>query len=385
MGLPQVCSAKDDVCTGSRTPVSSPPRIEGVGACDLDGLPRGSSSCKVPYRTIGNFSRKTALDVPDESNRHFRDIHSFDGSTDIQGLRVDFRDANSKSSHKLHPAVHMPTTRVVGFGSDSVGGSDTTELDTICPSVATDDCDSPFSQHELQARKRLLSPLENVLPGKFHGSLLNIPSGDARFQHSEPGRKLCISGLQDDKKANTGSLSSFDSQPCPTPRFSNWSSECDVNRINSNYFTDGPLLGSKESLSYYDHLAASAKLAHSPLSLSPLSPRHIHKVKTKGSPRHVMKDIENDFLDLKEKGGFDGIRMLDVLEETNRLHDEYGAMTPNRISFRRYQNWGSESSPTSSRVSYGRSLSLPARRSLVVSFEESLLSGRLSYGKDNQV
>ncbi|CAM0911830.1 unnamed protein product [Alopecurus aequalis] len=341
MGLPQVSSAREDVSTGQRTPVSSPPRIEGVGACDLDGLPRGSSSGKVPYRTIGNFSKQTA--------------------------------------------VHMPTTRVVGFESDSIGGSDTTEVDTIRLSVATDKCDSPFDQNELQERKRLLSPLKSVLPGKFHGGLLDIVSGDARFQHSEPGSKLYICGLQDKKKVNTGSLSSFESQACPTPRFSNWSSECDVNRINSNYFTDGPLLGSKESLSYYDHLAASAKLAHSPLSLSPLSPRHIHKVKTKGSPRHAMKDIENDFLDLKEKRGFDGIRMLDVLEETNRLHHEYGAMTPNRSSYIRYQNWGSESSPTSPRVSYGRSLSLPARRSLVVSFEESLLSGRLSYGKDNQI
>ncbi|KAK1606660.1 hypothetical protein QYE76_030333 [Lolium multiflorum] len=385
MGLPQVSSAREDISTGSRSRVPSPPRNEGVGACDLDGLPRESSSGKVPYRSVGNVNKQIVLDTPYESNGYFRDSHALDGPVDLQGLRVDSKDTNSRSSLKLQPAVHMPTTRVVGFESDFVGGSDTTELNMICPSVATANCDSPFYQHELQARKRLLSPIKNALPRKFHGSLLNIPSGDARFQLSEQGREFYISGLLQDNKANPGSLSSFDSQACPTPRYSNWSSECDANRINYNYFTDGPLLGSKESLSYYDHLAASAKLAHSPLSLSPLSPRHIHKVKTKGSPRHVMKDIENDFLDLKEKGGFDGIRMLDVLEETNRLHDEYGAMTPNRISFRRYQNWGSESSPISPRVSYGRSLSLPARRSLVVSFEESLLSGRLSYGKDNQI
>ena len=378
MGLPQVCSPKDDVCTGSRTLVSSPPRVEGIGACDLDGLPR---SGKVPYRSIGNFSRQTTVDVQDESNGKIRDRHAFDEPADLHGLRIDFRDANTRSSHKLQPAVHMPTTRVVGFESDSVAGSDTAEVVTICPSMTTANCDSPFDQNELQARKRLLSPLKNVLPRKFHGCLLNIPSGDARFQHSEPGRKLHISGLHDNKKPNNGSLSSFESQVCLTPRFSNWRSECDVNRINSNYFTDGPLLGSKESLSYSDHLAASTKLAHSPLSLSPLSPRHIHKVKANGSPRHVMKDIENDFLDLKEKRGLGGIRMLDVLEETNRLHDEYDAMTPKRSSCGRYQNWGSESP----RVGYGRSLSLPARRSLVVSFEESLLSGRLSYGKDNQV
>ncbi|KAM3189982.1 hypothetical protein ACQJBY_068308 [Aegilops geniculata] len=385
MGLPQVSSVREDVSTGSRAPVSSPSRTNGVGACDLDGLPRESSNGKASYRSIGNFSRQTASDSPDESNGYFRDSHAFDGLTDFQGLRIDdFRDANSRSSHKLQPAVRMPTTRVVGFESNCVGGPDTAALDTICPSVASHNFGSPCDQHELQATKRLLSPLKNVLSRKFHGDSLNIASGDARFQHSEPGKKLYSSGLQDNKMVNTGSLGSFESQACPTPRWSSRTSEFDINRINSNHFTDGPLLGNKESLSYYDHLAASAKLAHSPLSLSPLSPRRIHKVKTAGSPRHVMKDIENDFLDLKEQGGFGGIRMLDVLEETNRSHDEYDTMTPKRSSCRRYQNWGSESSPTSPRVGYGRSLSLPARRSLVVSFEESLLSGRLSYGKDNQ-
>ncbi|XP_020188616.1 uncharacterized protein [Aegilops tauschii subsp. strangulata] len=386
MGLPQVSSVREDVSTGSRTPVSSPSRTNGVGACDLDGLPRESPNGKASYRSIGNFSRQIASDSLDESNGYFRDSHAFDGLTDFQGLRIDdFRDANSRSSHKLQqPAVHMPTTRVVGFESNCIGGPDTAELDTICPSVASHNFGSPCDQHELQARKRLLPPLKNVLSRTFHGDSLNIASGDARFQHFEPGKKLYSSDFQDNKMVNTGSLSSFESQACPTPRWSSRTSEFDVNRMNSNHFTDGPLLGNKESLSYYDHLAASAKLAHSPLSLSPLSPRRIHKVKTTGSPRHVMKDIEHDFLDLKEQGGFDGIRMLDVVEETNRLHDEYDTMTPKRSSCRRYQNWGSESPPTSPRVGYGRSLSLPARRSLVVSFEESLLSGRLSYGKDNQ-
>uniref|UniRef100_R7WEN5 Atos-like conserved domain-containing protein n=1 Tax=Aegilops tauschii TaxID=37682 RepID=R7WEN5_AEGTA len=276
MGLPQVSSVREDVSTGSRTPVSSPSRTNGVGACDLDGLPRESPNGKASYRSIGNFSRQIASDSLDESNGYFRDSHAFDGLTDFQGLRIDdFRDANSRSSHKLQqPAVHMPTTRVVGFESNCIGGPDTAELDTICPSVASHNFGSPCDQHELQARKRLLPPLKNVLSRTFHGDSLNIASGDARFQHFEP--------------------------------------------------------------------------------------------------------------DLKEQGGFDGIRMLDVVEETNRLHDEYDTMTPKRSSCRRYQNWGSESPPTSPRVGYGRSLSLPARRSLVVSFEESLLSGRLSYGKDNQ-
>ncbi|GJN04097.1 hypothetical protein PR202_ga21615 [Eleusine coracana subsp. coracana] len=76
--------------------------------------------------------------------------------------------------------------------------------------------------------------------------------------------------------------------------------------------------------------------------------------------------------------------MLDVPEENNLLHDELDVMTPKWSSLRRYQNWGPDSAPTSPRVGYVRSPSLLVRRSLVGSFEESLLSGRYSYGKDSQ-
>jgi hypothetical protein len=116
----------------------------------------------------------------------------------------------------------------------------------------------------------------------------------------------------------------------------------------------------------------------------------MNKIKVTGSQRSIMKDLENDFLDLKETGGSDGARMQDVAKGTNLLHDELEVMTPKWSSLRRYRNWGPESSPTSPRptsprIGYGRSLSLHVRRSLVGSFEESLLSGRYSYGKDSQV
>ncbi|KAB8109365.1 hypothetical protein EE612_045611, partial [Oryza sativa] len=376
MGLPQVSPA-EEAPTPSSWPVSSPRSFEGVGACDLDGLLGGSSSSRVfEYPSIGDSDRKTALDIPNGSTEYSRDSHCFDRPAGLRGLRIDSRDADSRSSHKLDPTVHVPTMRVVGFESGSVGGS---------AIIETDNCHTPFDQHELQARKRLLSPLKNVLNRQFHGDILNISAGDARFELSDSARKLNNSCFQDSKKANTGMLDSFEPQAWTNSRCSNGSPEWDANKINSNLFTDGPLLGSKESLAYLDHLAASAKLAHSPLSLSPLSPKFMNRTKATGAQCRTMRDIEHHFLDSREKGGPDGIRMLSVLEETNILHDEYNVMTPKRSSCRRYQIWGPESTPTSPRVGYGRSLSLPVRRSLVGSFEESLLSGRLSYGKDNQI
>ncbi|CAO2184451.1 unnamed protein product [Urochloa humidicola] len=371
MGLPQLSSVEDDAPIAPHTSFSCPSHCGGVGACDLDGLAGSSSSRVFSYPLIGDFNRKTALDAPNESNGQSKDDNVFD-------------DANSRSYPKLVSSANMPARRVVGFESSCIGASDGTEKDMVNSSLVNKDYHLPFDQHELQARKRLLSPLKNVLPKQFHGDMLNISSGDSRFRHSDSAGKLRSSGFQDNKKANTGCLNSFETQDIPTTRCSNWSPEWDVTRSNSNSFTDGPLLGSKDSISCYDHLAASAKLAHSPLSLSPLSPKYMNKIKFTGSQRYILRDLENDFLDLKETGGSDGTRMQEISEESNFLHDEHDVMTPKWSSLRRYRNWGPESSPTSPRIGYGRSSSLLVRRSLVGSFEESLLSGRYSYGKDSQ-
>ncbi|RCV32035.1 hypothetical protein SETIT_6G226000v2 [Setaria italica] len=384
MGLPQLSSVNDDAPTAPHTPFSCPPHCGGVGACDLDGLAGSSSSRVFSYPLIGDFDRKTALDAPNESNGYSEGDNVFHEPADLHGLKIDSSDANSRSYTKLLPSVHMPVRRVVGFESSCIRATDGTETDIVNSSLVNSNCHLPFDQHELQARKRLLSPLKNVLTKQFHGDMLNISSGDSRFRHSDSAGKLYSSGFQDNKKANTGCLNSFETQESPTYRCSNWSPEWDISRSNSNSFTDGPLLGSKDSISYYDHLAASAKLAHSPLSLSPLSPKYMNKIKVAGSQRYIMRDLENDFLDLKETGGSDGTRMQEISEETNFLHDELDVTTPKWVSLRRYRNWGSQASPTSPRIGYGRSSSLLVRRSLVGSFEESLLSGRYSYGKDNQ-
>jgi len=396
MGLPQLSSVKDDAPTAPHTSFSCPPHCGGVGACDLDGLAGSSSSRVFSYPLIGDFNRKTALDASNESNGYSKDGHVFDESADLHGPKINSRDAHYRICPKLVPSVHMPTRRVVGFESSCIGASDGTETDTdkVNSSLVDSSCHLPFDQHELQARKRLLSPLKNVLPKQFHGDTLNISSGDSSFRHSDSAGKLYSSGFQDNKKANTRCLNSFETQDTPTSRCSNWSPEWDVTRSISDSFTDGPLLGSKDSISYYDHLAASAKLAHSPLSLSPLSSKYMNKINVTGSQRYIMRDLENDFLDLKETGCSDGTRMQEISEETrmqeiseetNFLHDELDVMTPKCSSLGRYRNWGPELSPTSPRIGYGRSSSLLVRRSLVGSFEESLLSGRYSYGKENQV
>ena len=217
-----------------------------------------------------------------------------------------------------------------------------------------------------------------------------------------------IGTLDDRKKANIGTLDSFKSPTEVALRYSNWSTDRGVGKFSSNVFTDGPLLEGKEFFSCSDQPGAErfmnlsrvsvppARLSHSPpLSLSPLGPKWMHRMRTTRAQRDLTGEIENDFLGLKEMGEsncedyseYGGrIRMRNMLEETSIFHDGFDTVTPKRSFDRRYPNWIPESAPVSPGIGCIRSLNLlPVRRSLVGSFEESLLSGRYSCGKDNQV
>jgi hypothetical protein len=302
--------------------------------------------------------------------------------------------------------------RVVGFDSgtaDSTGGPDIMVAHKMHSSLVIGNCDSSVEHHEVQARKRVLSPLTNVLPaGQFHGDALNIGSGDEKNQHSHCVRQLSYSGFHDSKKANTGTLYSFQPSTRPALRYSDWSTEQGFCKFSSNTFTDGPLLEGREFFSCSDQPGAErimnlakvstppARLSHSPpLTLSPLCPKWMHRMKAARAQRDLTGQIENDFLGLKEMGrsNFDEyseyvgtIRMRDMLDETSILNDGFDTMTPKRSFHRRYQCLGPESAPVSAHIGCINSLNLlPVRRSLVGSFEESLLSGRYSCGKDNQV
>ncbi|XP_062194378.1 uncharacterized protein LOC133897605 [Phragmites australis] len=412
MGFPQVPAIKEGTPTTLSEPVISS-RFSGSGVCDLDKLPAGTSRSRVlPCSSICDIKRKAALDALNGFDSHFRNSHAIDGPAVFQGLSPDSRDPSCRSCPKFGPNVHIPAMRIVGFDpgfASSVRGSDMMVVDKMHSSLVIDNCDSSVEQHGPQARKRVLSPLKSLLPaGQFHGDALNIGSSDAENQHNHCVRQVFSSDLHDSKKANTGTFGSFELPTWPALRYFSRNTEQGVSKFSSNIFTDGPFLEGRESFSCSDNLGAEeimnlarvsippARLSHSPpLTLSPLGPKWMHGMKTARAHGDLIGETENGFPDLKEMERSNGedysecggrIRMSHMLEKTTIFHDVFDTMTPKRSLDRRYQNWGPESAPVSPRNGCIRSLSLlPLRRSLVGSFEESLLSGRYSCGKDNQI
>lgn len=392
MGLPQVSpSTTNEVTTALSTYVAVPHTFGGISSCDLDGLDRGSMEHRrtegFPCSSISDFHRKTSLEVPKERS-------AIDEDVDIHGLKIESKDKLGW----LHPKV-----RVVGFKSSQPGSSGS-ECGNIGPdgyhlSHAADLMDT----NGLQARKRLHSPLNVMVRKHFHGDTLDLSGCKAGRDPFGPSRKHNIFALQDQKKANIGNS---DSPEAPV-----WASSRNANGFFSGFFTDGPLLENAEPSSHFLQSSAggtdpknsltmartcsasiniSPKKVHSPpLSLSPLGPKWADKMKKEGICRDISRDIESDFSILKNfRGPVDvsdngipirsqeeGFRGMNAFENTDILHEESDLFSP----------LSSESAPTHRCIKFTKSLNvIPVRRSLVGSFEESLLSGRFSSGNVSQ-
>ncbi|EEC67643.1 hypothetical protein OsI_35048 [Oryza sativa Indica Group] len=395
-GSSQVPAIKEEVLPTMSASLIFRPHFAGNSTCHLGKLPAESSSNRAsPCSYISDFKRNDVLDSLNGFDGNFRASHAAYGPAGFQGLKPDTGDVGSRSGPKLGSNVQMPAMRIVGFESgfaNSAGGPDTMVADNTDSPLVIDNCHSLIEQHGPHARKRVLSPLNNALPGHFRGDALNIGSGDAKIQHSDCARRLYTSGFQDRKKANTAILDSFEAPTWPASRYSNWSTEQGVDKFSGSTFTDGPLLESRESFPCSDHLEALesvavplAKLAHPPLlNLSPLGPTWMHGTNTVGSHGESLRETEGSTCEGYSEG-HGRSRIRDAFEKTNILHDDFDMRIPKKSSDRKSQNWGPESASVSPRIGCIRSIGLlPVRRSLIGSFEESLLSGRYSCGKDNQ-
>ncbi|KAJ6845755.1 uncharacterized protein M6B38_286015 [Iris pallida] len=395
MGLPQVSTdATDETTTSLSTFVSLPPRFGCISSCDLDGLHEGSlndrTASDFPCSSISDFQRKTSLDGSKGMDGLVK-CKSTTELVNLEGLKLQSKDKMSW----LNPKV-----RVVGFEFSQAGSSNRAEKmgsDGTHSSVG-DGIDNVNDPNGAQVRKRLHSPLNGMLRKQFHGDLLDLSGCESWRDSFDPIRRRSLFALQDCKKANIGSAGCHEPPIWPIFR-------CE-NGFTSGFFTDGPVLENKEPLTYflqsssvavqsnYDQTKArtysgaigtSPKKLHSPpLSLSPLGPKWADRMINEGVCRDISKEFESDFLVLRNlensvsgkatelpstpKGGCGATNSC---ENTDLLHDESDLFTP----------LGPES-PRPRCIKFVKNLRvIPVSRSLVGSFEESLLSGRFSSGK----
>lgn len=394
MGLPQVSYSEP-----SEFPVSlsklgqSPPAFADMSTSGLDTGCVRSSTGNAICSSLGELNKKTLTE--------------------------------HNSLAPLRERSPIPFSRILGFKPSMTNSSTRNDqnLDDCAPSSTYGITLGESESSGSLARKRMLSPLSGrIVPDQFIGASLDIGcsniQSDSHNNSSSYGR---LTG-QDFKKANTGTERTFISPECSV-------SNCiahndfgyDCGREASVCFTDGPVLDQKELLSHawcsspgLDFLGDSCrirprpsailvsaeKVTSIPLSLSPLGPRSPANIKAKGGCRKVRKEYAGDYFTFKETGDplnknatgiifpseeVENLRMESKsFEDVAFLHDNLQS-TSSESKFGKSWPFNRDISGFSFCTKLGRnSKGLPVRRSLVGSFEESLLSGRL-LGNFNQV
>lgn len=147
-------------------------------------------------------------------------------------------------------------------------------------------------------------------------------------------------------------------------------------------------------------IAIPPKKSSSPLSLSPLGPKFFGGMKTSGGFGATTREVDDNYLTLKDMeqsldGTISGIFLSQKEEDCRTASRSFQDVDFLRKNFDRFTpdstyeidgHWGQDSIGTPQGTKFVRSLSgAPVRRSLVGSFEESLLSGRLSSVVASQV
>ncbi|XP_071725386.1 uncharacterized protein [Rutidosis leptorrhynchoides] len=396
MGLPHVSSGDntEEIAGASLGSFfQNPSRFSSVSY--LDGnLNRSVAVCN----PLGDFQRKTSLELSNVS----RESSRFVGKVDVHDLKIGSTDHFHWSTPKSGRNVQSPGSRIVGFGSS--GSSFLNHSDTV----------GEIESSGSLVRKRMLSPLSNMLfPDKFNGDPLDIGSDNSQVKSSISMENYRASSAPDNKKPNVGSKMNF-----TAPSWSLSSSleqkneQCENNRTQSIFFSDGPFVGKEDSYPHnncvyspgFDQLQVSNKVISEsvakaiiarqtispPLSLSPLGPRFSERIKNVERWKNVTDEIEDyspRFINTEKSLGSFDTRLIFAADESefkfeSRSFEDIDILHKNFHQSSLGNSAGSnlsvcqELAKTSKYFRSTRGLSgLPIRRSLVGSFEESLLSG----------
>ncbi|KAJ0973576.1 hypothetical protein J5N97_021535 [Dioscorea zingiberensis] len=428
MGLPQVEAEIAEVSASLSQSLSSPPCYGGTESCDLDGL-GGSSNNRIsvdfPCTSIRDFQRKTTPQFPSGADGLNRCKSVKDEPLNLHCARIGANDEICSLSSKMGQCVQSSIPRIVGFESSFPGLSDeileSIVVNGVHSSTSVAISDNLLDSHGHQARKRLLSPLSSMLSHHFRGDPLNIGRGNALIDFRNPISTQSITNSHDSKKANIGSSDFSEASICSISKCSQLSTllvnKCDT--FAGDVFTDGPLLDINGSFVHNYQISGCGvnyskegselkaftrtipispkKINSRLLSMSPLGPRLPERMKAAEFQRDILKDMPDDFstlmgIDSSADQSVAGNLFASEEDECSTCKSDSFGICYNDFDNSTHQGSSGfteepfvDSAIKPRCVKFVRSLSgLPVRRSLVGSFEESLLTGRFSSGNVSQ-
>ncbi|XP_050376690.1 uncharacterized protein LOC126794089 [Argentina anserina] len=423
MGLPQVSSGNiaEEVAASLCTFMQPPSRIAGVSSCDLSGLHGGTMGNQMQVdltsSSSGEFQRKTMTEIPNKPD--FSNMRI--GRSNMHSLKINILEQNNWLSQKVGQNIQASVPRIVGFEPKNLNSHvDLFNRNQHSSSGVAFKGDKN-EVTESVARKRLLSPLNGMrLQDQFSGDSLNIGDGVHETFGCKDGSN--IPAFQEHKKAHIGNSNCFSSTLWSASCSPVWKHSLDEKyNTNSSFVVDGPLLETKEPKSHNLSISSSGldyspetvmvrsqsrsiainsrKVVLHPLSLSPLGPKFSERVKSgevcrdhtpKADDYNVtLKDMDHSLdgtipdisSSWKEESFGAPSNSSEDVDILQKKFDLFSPESPNVMQ----QHWSQDLKSKSEAIKLARSLTgLPVRRSLVGSFEESLLSGRLVSAKVNQ-
>lgn len=393
MGLPQVpsgCNA-EEVAASLGTFVQSAPKIASISNYELNLL---------AGEDLGNH-----MQVMKES--HTSNMCK-DGKSNIQKLKNNPMEQIGRLSVNVGQTMQNPTSRTVGFPIRALtsrvngyGGNGYSS--TVFNNVTKDATEAS----ESQVRKPLLSPLNGMLLADH-------------FESSSKGGGDSYNALilEEYKKVRIGNNNNILSMIWSTPCFQEFTkSSCNDPNVNQIVSSHRHSHFEHEEPWSYKHFRPSAalnnfeettkirsqtvalsipqkKVSSPPFPLSPLGKKSSGNEKL-GVCRdiHVMLDNDNvtskgmeQSLDRTHQGILSATEMLSKSQVNSNSMQQKSDLfaSDNIIDMKEYLIHPASFPPQHAKLS-GNVSRQPIRRSLVGSFEESLLSGRLLSGKVSQV
>ncbi|KAI9084035.1 hypothetical protein K1719_034031 [Acacia pycnantha] len=417
MGLPQIpLSATAEEVVPATAVLHSSPQFSDASTSVIDNVHSGSTSGLAAYPrgpSFTDFPKKASLEISNASDNICYYRGAIEVTSNVHSLKIGSSDSSCFYAPRNRRSTHTPASRIVGFESgltssstDGLTGASAANVhSSAVVNVAANDIEPASSL----VRKRLLSPLSSMLsPSDFKGDHLDIGCRNMESGSLVKSDNFKNTAAQDNKKANIGSNNSSN---MPFWSLSSCLEQKNVPlKTDSFFITDGPLLENRQLLCHsscpskpaVDHFRESMQIKFPgdmmptspivnspPLSFSPLGPKFSERSNAVGACRNTItencstaqKSIDNSL------DKYNLCLYKDKLNIASKSFEDVDILCkdfcPSSLDDSADTNWqiAHELVPTSRSMRFCRSFSgLPIRRSLVGSFEESLLSGRFLSG-----